>query len=111
MRITIQRTDGRQEEIDAHVYGAFAVHAPDGAPLKYVNPDVWHAVTHVKTGYRVCDIKGRREAASVARKLNRFLPEGDFTVEDFETETYKAFVSQAKLVVKATRTPAPTRTT
>lgn len=100
MKIIIAQPGQSTVEFDAHVRGAFAVHAPDGTPLRYHKKEWWYMVTHVRTGYAVCEVKGRDKALRIARDLNRFLPEGDFTVADFETEKYKAFVQQVKPIVR-----------
>jgi hypothetical protein len=73
--------------------GAFAIQTQDGT----------HVVTHTQTGRTVCEVKGKRKAINLARQLDRLLPEGDFTAEDFETEKYKTFVQQAKPVIDAAR--------
>lgn len=103
MKITIAFYRGTKE-VDALVRGAFAVNTPDGSALKYRKADAWYTVTHVRTGYAVGrEIRGKGRALRLAQKLNRLLPEGDFTTEDFETEGYKAFVQRALPLIRQAR--------
>ncbi len=88
---------------EALIYGRFAVHAPDGSPLDAHDVEVWHAVSHVATGYQVGMVEGREDAIARARALDAALGEGDITEADFcgeRSERYRAFVARVKEIVR-----------
>ncbi len=91
--------------VEAHVCGTFAVHAPNGAPLRVIGVDGWYTVSHVGTGYACTAIRGRAAALALAQQLDGLLTE-DFTLADFsgeQTERYRAFKAAAKPLINAAR--------
>lgn len=101
-REQITVTGGRSNTtIDAEVYGSFAVHPPVGADASYWNKRDVFVVTHIPTGYAVCDAS-KVKARQLAEKLNTTITEGNFTRSDIKakTKTYQAFVAKAQPLVR-----------
>lgn len=98
--ITIRSgSDWATTPIPAKVYGAFAVHTPDGAPIRRWKDRSHFTVTHIATGMKVGDWS-LKHARTIAQRLNRVLPPGNFDDSDFETVPYQVFISKAKAIIK-----------
>jgi hypothetical protein len=98
-------------QIPAKVYGAFAVHTPGGAPTREWKRYGRFTVTHIATGMKVGDWP-LKTARTIARRLNRVLPPGNFDDSDFETDPYQIFALKAKALIKEIvndQPPSPTR--
>jgi hypothetical protein len=106
--ITISFNRSGGVEVDADVYGKFAIHSPRPAHGRiFWSPTEDYTVTHVGTGYAVCSIYGRRLAARTAIRLNEAIPgDGDITKADFgktveeSSERYKEFGRKAVQIIR-----------